>query len=74
MFENGIAVPWPASCQRHDAGIGIRSDRESARVLAIAVDEKGAEGSPFRAPSPQLHPLVAPQVLHFMQVPLRTSV
>ena len=24
--------------------------------------------------SPQLHPLVAPQVLHFMQVPLRTSV
>lgn len=22
----------------------------------------------------QLHPLVAPQVLHFMQVPLRTSV
>ena len=23
---------------------------------------------------PQLHPLVAPQVLHFMQVPLRTSV
>ena len=26
------------------------------------------------APAPQLHPLVPPQVLHFMQVPLRTSV
>jgi hypothetical protein len=23
---------------------------------------------------PQLHPLVPPQLLHFMQVPLRTSV
>ena len=30
----------------------------------------------FRAPtqSSQLQPLVPPQVLHFMQVPLRTSV
>ncbi len=27
-----------------------------------------------RGVNPQLHPLVAPQVLHFMQVPLRTSV
>ena len=36
----------------------------------------GAQTSSLRpAPRPfQLHPLVEPQVLHFMQVPLRTSV
>ena len=34
-------------------------------------------GSPYTSPRDvisQLHPEVAPQVLHFMQVPLRTSV
>lgn len=28
----------------------------------------------FEIPAPQLQPLVPPQVLHFMQVPFRTSV
>lgn len=35
-----------------------------------------ADAAPFASdrPTDQLHPLVPPQVLHFMQVPLRTSV
>jgi hypothetical protein len=45
-------------------------------MAAITGDGRGAVVQ-HRAPTPlpgQLHPLVAPQVLHFRQVPLRTSV
>ncbi len=34
----------------------------------------GSGGRYRRPPRYQLQPLVAPQVLHFMQVPLRTNV
>ena len=37
-------------------------------------DKLAPFGRNFRRSDTQLHPLVAPQVLHFMQVPLRTSV
>lgn len=50
-------------------------------VLACGLNVVGGERTrpgtlppPRRRPVSQLHPLVEPQVLHFMQVPFRTSV
>ena len=57
------------------------SQPDAAIAFAQAFGLRGEFGSaqralPFSADfcAPQLHPLVPPQVLHFMQVPLRTSV
>lgn len=48
----------------------------ASRCAETTRSERGA-GLQLRVPlsnSSQLHPLVPPQVLHFIQVPLRTSV
>jgi hypothetical protein len=47
----------------------VRGER-TRPVFQVSTPGQGRE-NPI---SCQLHPLVAPQVLHFMQVPLRTSV
>lgn len=53
----------------------------TARLSCLRPDPRQGRAHPPRDPAPavagagiQLHPLVPPQVLHFMQVPLRTSV
>ena len=49
-------------------------DRLSAKSSTNLPDLGGTFAPATKLNSSQLQPLVPPQVLHFMQVPLRTSV
>lgn len=61
----------PAAWRDPANGSGATPTPARGEVVAPVVVAQGLRGPP---PSGQLQPLVPPQVLHFMQVPLRTSV
>ena len=61
--------PSPASRRRGGRSPGIKVELRGSATLSPA---QGQMHSPVTRH--QLHPLVAPQVLHFMHVPLRTKV
>lgn len=61
--------PSPASRRRGGRTPGIKVALRGSATLS---QEQGPKHCPVTRH--QLHPLVAPQVLHFMHVPLRTKV
>ena len=75
-------LPEGESRRARGDGLGIRPVNQAAPAWAGAATRlpKGRQARPdlTRVKSGketlQLHPLVPPQLLHFMQVPLRTSV
>jgi len=58
-----------------DGGDGPKKKSGAPRILAVRRAPQVSQGGSFAHPARHHeHPVVAPQVLHLRQVPLRTSV